>query len=144
MNMNAEKLFAIIDQLKFPEGQWVVFGGACLTARNIRQTPDLEIFVTEELYASLASSGWEAKVTGSTGANYLTKITDGYPVLVFMTCGSEKWRPNVTDYLKNPELISDMPFMPLTEMYAWKASTARPKDLKDLTLIKKYQSSKPY
>ena len=140
--MDRDKLFSIIEGLDLLKGEWVVFGGACLTARSIRSTADLELFVTRRLYMTLAKNGWKERVTGSTGANYVTKIFGEIPVLAFITCGSEKWQPRVHNYLKQPEIIDGVPFMPLSEMYKWKAATARPKDLDDIKLIDNYWQSK--
>jgi len=136
--MNQTRPFSLIDALSLPKGEWVVFGGACLTARGIRDTTDLELFVTDLLYDKLKDMGWEEKVTGSTRAPYVIKMHEDIPVLAFITCGSERWRPNVEEYFSNPEVVNDVPFMPLTEMYAWKAATARPKDIDDLGLIETY------
>lgn len=136
--MDSKALFALIESLHLPAQQWVVFGGACLAARDIRPTSDLELFVTPQLYAALKQDGWEEKATISTNAPYVTKTYGDVPVFAFITCGSEKWRPNVEEYLRSPELIAGKPFMPLREMYEWKASTAREKDLKDLVLIDNY------
>jgi hypothetical protein len=136
--MDRERLFSLINLLNLPKGEWVVFGGACLTARGLRNTTDLELFVTDRLYREFKNRGWEEKITGSTESRYVTKTHRGVPVLAFVTCGSEQWRPNVKEYLKNPEVIDNTPFMPLREMYAWKAATARSKDIEDLVLIDAY------
>jgi hypothetical protein len=138
--MNREKLFSLLRELDFAPGKWAVFGGACLAARGIRPAPDLELFVTEKLYESLRQSEWEEKVAGSTGAAYVETVIDDIPILAFVSCGSDTWRPNAAAYLQNPEIIGGFPFMPLAEMYAWKAATARPKDLADLELIDAYRA----
>ncbi len=136
--MDRERLFTIIALLDLPEGEWVVFGGACLTAHGIRTTSDLELFVTHVLYKKLRNDGWQEKVANSTGAAYITKPYLNIPVLAFMTCGSIQWRPAVKSYLRNPEVLDGWPFMPLSEMYKWKEATARPKDIADLQLINDY------
>jgi len=136
--MDKVKLVAIMAELSFPPGENAIFGGACLAMRSIRTTSDLEIFVSDKLYQNLKEQGWEERVAGSTGASYLTTTVQGVPVLVFITCGSERWRPNAQAYLKKPELVDGLPCMPLEDMYAWKAATARPKDLVDLKLIEDY------
>lgn len=140
--MDKTALFSLLKQLNLPPHDWVVFGGACLTAHGIRATTDLELFVKPYLYASLHQSGWMEKITKSTSATYVTKHYNGIPVLAFVTCGSDAWKPDTTSYLKTPEYIKGMPFMPLAEMYAWKAFTARPKDLDDLLLIDTYLGSR--
>ena len=133
--MDKAKLLSVMKKLSLPKGQFAIFGGACLTAHDIRPTSDLEIFVTPDLYAKLKRQGWQERVTGSTGATYQTKTILDVPILVFVTCGSDRWQPNADAYITNPEIISDLPLMPLREMRAWKAATARPKDLIDVKLI---------
>lgn len=136
--MNKSLLFTLLNELNLPKGEWVVFGGACLTAHGIRITSDLELFVTQDLFNKLKEQGWEEKTAGSTGAKYVMKIYHDVPVLAFVQCGSRKWVPNVASYLKDPEIISGYPFMPLKEMFEWKKATAREKDLRDVELINNF------
>jgi hypothetical protein len=49
-----------------------------------------------------------------------------------------KWVPDIKSYIENPEIIEGYPFMPLEELYEWKTSVRRPKDITDLKLIEAY------
>lgn len=136
--MDRPKLFEVLTSLDFPKGQWAVFGGACLTAYGIRPTEDLEIFVTSLLYDQLRQKGWEERSAGSTGAPYVTHVVSDIPVLAFVNCGSDRWRPDPEAYIADPEIIAGYPFMPLGQMQEWKAATARNKDLQDVRLIAQF------
>ncbi|PLS80851.1 hypothetical protein CYG49_03740 [Candidatus Saccharibacteria bacterium] len=131
-------MIKILDELQLPKGEWVVFGGACLTAHDIRDTSDLELFVTPRLFKQLKEQGWEERITNSTDALYVTKIYHEVPILAFIQCGSHKWVPNVASYLADPVVIDGHPFMSLHEMYEWKKATARPKDKVDVRLIEEH------
>jgi hypothetical protein len=136
--MNREQLFTVVRELDLPRHEYAIFGGACLTAHNIRETEDLEIFVTDNLYQTLVQEGWDERVTFSTNADYVTEMVQKVAVLAFRQCGSDKWIPDVDTYIRSPELIDGVLFMPLEAMRAWKAKTARPKDLVDVGLIGNY------
>jgi hypothetical protein len=133
--VDRDKLFAVIRELNFPAGQYAIFGGACLTAYSLRDTTDLEIFVTPHLYGQLKNDGWPERQTGSTGASYLTKLVAKVPVLAFINCGSDRWVPRPEAIISQPEIVDGFPFMPLSAMRAWKEATARQKDIIDVGLI---------
>jgi hypothetical protein len=136
--MNNESLFSVLHLLNLPERQYAVFGGACLTARGIRDTSDLELFVTNDLYTSLKLKNWRERVTSSTNAPYVTTSIGEIAVLAFQQCGSGAWVPDVETYISEPEIINGYPFMPLEAMRSWKSVTARPKDVEDVKLIDTY------
>lgn len=136
--MDRVQLIDLLKSIDLPIGEWCVFGGACLAANDIRPAEDVDIFVTPKLYTKLSQRGWEEHVTNSTNSCYLQTVHDGITVQAFTACGTSKWRPQVERYINTPEIIGGMPFMPLEEMYAWKAATRRSKDLEDIAKIEPY------
>ncbi len=136
--MNREELFQFLRHLALPEGQWVVFGGSCLAAHGIRPANDVDIFVHPLLYDQLKHQRWTEHTASSTGSNFLKTTASNIEIQAFITCGSDQWVPQVEAYLRDPEFINGLPFMPLSQMYAWKDTTRRPKDIIDIELIKNY------
>jgi hypothetical protein len=135
--MNAGELLAFLEKLDLPHGEYAIFGGACLTIRNIRNLKDLDIFVSENLYEELLARGWQETSTGNRKP-YLINRKSGIDIQAFSFWEGEGWQPKINSYIGDPEIVNGIPFMPLQELYKWKAATRRPKDLEDLKLINIY------
>lgn len=73
---------------------------------------------------------------------YLVTEINGTVVEAYRAFENKKWQPKFQRYLIEPELIEGYRFMPLDELYEWKAATRRPKDLRDLRLIDEYRARK--
>jgi hypothetical protein len=125
-------IFQRVKDLNLPWGHYVVFGGGPLAARGIRETADVDLFVTSTLYEQLKLDGWEEKGSPAPmGGLYLSKgIYDA----------DDTWRYG--DYDPTPEaiiaiadIINGLPFARLAEVLKWKQAYGRPKDLEDIRLI---------
>jgi hypothetical protein len=133
-----DKLLQCLDELNLPKGQYCIFGGASLAIRELRPTDDIDFYVTKELYQKLKAAGWE-EVKPVVSMAYLVTICKGVVCEAFTTYNKgDKWIPKIDHYIAHPEIIDGFPFMPLAELYEWKANTARDKDLKDLKIIEAY------
>ncbi len=134
--MNSNQLIRVVTSLKMPLDQFVLFGGCCLAIRNLRPTDDLDLFVTEELYSNLKTRfGGEVHRYGQ---RYLVFEHQGIAVDAHAEWHMIGWQPDFASYLKEPEMVKGLPFMPLRAIYEWKADTAREKDLADCHLIEAY------
>ena len=52
----------VIEELKklnFPSEKYVVFGGAALAARGLRETFDIDIVASDDLLAKCGAEGWK-------------------------------------------------------------------------------------
>lgn len=135
--MYREQLLEHLSSLDLPNGEYCLFGGVCLAIRNIRQTDDIDAYVTQELYKQLKDADWqEIKEVGR--MPYLQKNVDGVECEAFVTSDSPGWQPDIPRYLARPEIIAGYPFMPLKDLYEWKANVRRPKDVRDLKLIEEF------
>lgn len=103
---------------------------------GIRESRDIDLLVTSELYAELrADDAWEIKHWPD-GAEYLAN--GDYEA-------DDIWHYNdykpKTEYIISiAEMINDVPFAPLTEVLRWKIAFGRQKDLADVKLIEEYLS----
>lgn len=136
--MDRSALIKLLKELEFTEGEWAAFGGACLVVRGLRASNDLDIFASLKLFNKLSREGWEQRTTSTNDNKYLRKQFGVATVEIFLTCGGDDWRPEPEKYISNPEMIDGFPFMPLKDLYEWKAATRRPKDLRDIELINKH------
>ncbi|MDT3400301.1 hypothetical protein RKE29_27430 [Streptomyces sp. B1866] len=122
-------IFDAVRRLGLPTGHYVVFGGAPLMAHGIRETTDIDLFVTSTLYEALKADGWEEK--GSGGSRHLARGV----FEVFDTWDYGDYNPAPEDIIAAAETIDGVPFAPLTEVLKWKKAFGRPKDAADVELI---------
>lgn len=134
----AKDVIAALKQLNLPAGEYCLFGGSSLAIRGIRPTPDIDLFVTPQLYEELKKRGWK-EVFVKKGMYCLESKSNGLESEACKTCGEDDtWIPNIQEYINNPEVVEGIPFMSLKALYEWKADTARQRDLDDLKLIDDY------
>lgn len=137
--MYREQLLDRLKSLRLPKDGYCVFGGACLAIRDIRATDDIDLYVTTRLYDELKRRGWQEK-TDPWPSPYLVTNINGTVVEVYKAFENKKWQPKFDRYLTKPEIIAGYRFMPLDELYEWKAVTRRPKDIRDIKLIEHYRA----
>jgi len=126
-------IFEIVKELDLPLGQYVVFGSGPLAAHGIRESGDVDLFVTKSLYEKLKQGDWEEKQMQD-GSLSLTKDS----LEVFTTWRFGSYDPTPEEIIEKAEIINDVAFVPLSEVRKWKAVFGRPKDLDDVALIDGY------
>lgn len=125
-------IFAEVKRLNLPLGQYVVFGSGPLMAHGIRDTTDVDLFVTPSLYQTLKADGWaEKELTGPNGGLYL--VSGIYEAYDTWPCGD--YDPTPEAIIAAADLIQGVPFTPLAEVLKWKRAFGRPKDAADVELI---------
>lgn len=135
---NAERITSVINELHLPVEEFVVFGGACLALRNIREARDVELFVTKNVIGSLVSgNSWESVFFAGRNHHLLGEV-EGVEVQLFDSWDNDIWQPDIERYLMNPDYVAGIPCIPLVDVREWKLKTARPKDLRDVALIDEY------
>jgi hypothetical protein len=110
--VNKRKLMIFISDLNLPKGEFVIFGGASLTVRDLRDCLDLDLFITDRLYNLLLADGWVEK-SENDKTPYLTTEKDGISIQAFRVWEGGSWKPNILAYLRSPEVVEGLPFMPL-------------------------------
>ena len=126
----------IVDKVKslnLPLGSYVVFGSAPLQVHGIRNSEDIDIVVTPEIYDKLKNEGWQEI---SVSDNKKVLIKDVFDVGIGWSYGN--YQPD-TDYLiQSAEYFDGIPFVNLEEVLKWKKEMNREKDLYDIELINKF------
>ena len=120
-----------IASLGLPEGSFIVVGSGILQALHIRESNDIDIAVSQDIYDQLSQTpGW-------------TKVQSLEQVVlkkdVFDICTSWSGR-DVKTLLNAAVYIEDIPYLNLDDLRVWKAHMQRPKDLVDVELIDKYEA----
>lgn len=125
-----------VKQLNLPIGLYVVFGSGPLMVHGIRDSQDIDLLVTTELYRTLqANPAWEVKKWPD-GSEYLAN--GDYEVDDIWHYNG--YRPKTEDIIAKAEFIEGVPFAPLEEVRRWKKAFGRPKDLVDVKLIEEFMA----
>jgi hypothetical protein len=133
-------IFEEIEKLNLPRGQYIVVGSGIMVAKGIRETEDLDIVVTPELFEKCKAEGWEVRPwtkQGIPGKEWLKKgAVDIYVQLSRKTGGI-----SAKKLLQNAEVINGVPFITLESLMDFKSEYGRPQDFKDIETIKNYLSA---
>lgn len=138
--MHKEQLLKVLRELGLPRDGYVIFGGACLAIRDLRATDDIDLFVSKEVYEELKGRGWQER-TDLWEQPWLQTEINGIIIEVYQHFEAEGWQPRFEHYLTEPEMVGGYRFMPLDELYEWKAFVRRPKDVADMKLIEQYRQN---
>ncbi len=121
-----------IKELNLPIGSYAVFGSSLLNLYGIRESRDIDIVCTQEVYEQFKIKRDWKEVTGKNGEKCLHK--DNYSIGVGWDC-TPGYNPTTEYLIKNAEIIDGVPFVKLEEIIKWKSIYGREKDLKDIELI---------
>ena len=126
-----------IKRLNFPSEKYVVFGGAALAARGLRETFDIDIVASDDLLAKCGAEGWKEHPRLKSGEKngFHKGIIEIYPNV------GGNFEANFADLRKNAEMIDGIPFCGLNDVIRIKRAYGRAKDLKDIELIENYLSN---
>lgn len=128
-------IFTEIKKLNFLSDQYVVFGGAAMAARGIRETNDADILVTSGLLDKCSQEKqWKAhpRLDPSEPSGL-----DNGNIEIYPTIGGGF----LTDFKKlrnNAEVINGIPFCSLEDVMRIKQIYGREKDLMDIELINRH------
>lgn len=119
-----------LNNLNLPKDQYAIFGSGPIGIRNIRDVNDLDIIVKESLWNKLIK---EYSLNEDKGCIQIGQIE------IFNNWSP--WFNNINELIDSAEIINNFPFVRLDYVMEWKSRLGREKDLKDLSLIKKYIDS---
>jgi hypothetical protein len=133
--MTAREIIQKVKELDLPEGSYIVFGSCPLAAVGIRESSDVDLFISEDLWQHLTDDGWQQ----------VEKEGDDKPLEHTVFDAHTNWdfgnyNPTLGELLETAFVIDGVPFASLDEVRKWKSASGRPKDLKDLEMIDEYLS----
>lgn len=122
-----------VKALNLPLGKYAVFGSGALAVRGIRESEDIDLVVTPEIYKKLKIDGWKEEIWPS-GRKRLSNgsFEVSEDVDFRFACA---YNPDIIKVLSEAEIINGIPFVSLDEIVRWKKAYGRDKDKKDLKLI---------
>lgn len=136
--MSNENLFQKVKRLKLPAGEYALFGSAPMGIRGMRNCHDVDIIVTKKLWERYSKKkDWE--LIKSSDKN---KYSDG-----LRNDSIELWKDwwldyDVSELIKEAEIIDDLPFVGLEKVLEWKKFIARDKDMGDVKIIEEFLKEK--
>lgn len=106
-----------------------------MAAAGIRESDDIDLFVSEEAWQQLVDSGWK----------HIDKPGDDKPLAHGVFDAHTNWdfgayNPTLKQLLSSATILDGVPLASLDEVKAWKTVVARSKDLEDIRLIDEYLS----
>ncbi|MEK7498074.1 MAG: hypothetical protein AAB656_04100 [Patescibacteria group bacterium] len=129
------KIFERVKKFNLPKGKYAIFGSALLDVWGLRSASDLDIIVTPELFEQLKNKGWEEKQ--GNGFIILTK-EDANVTTVQNKPTDGNYNPDRLQLIREATVINGIPFVRVEEVIACKTAYNRPKDLRDIKLLKDY------
>lgn len=130
-----KELINKILSLKLPENEYAAFGSVPLALLGIRDSSDIDLIVSENIYNNLLNSGW-VQNKWENGGVYLEK--DDFQVT--RNWKFDQYNPDIDKLIEDSVLISGVPCVKLEEVRKWKIAFGREKDLRDVNLIDEYLS----
>ena len=128
--MNREQVLAELRALKLQLGQYVVVGGAALAIRGIRDTEDIDLVVTPQLFDNLAARGWRPKARPSGKPGLKFGQSEAY-----LDVNCEAFGRSTSWLLEHADHVNDTPLVDLPTLAQLKAGYGRDKDIRNLQFI---------
>lgn len=129
--MKIEHLIAELKKQDFPKGEYAVFGSAVMAIRGIREAPNIDVIVTDKLWAELLDKRHKPDEEGFIRIAQI-KISNWW---------FAPTRKSIPTMIKEAEEIKGIPFVKLEEVRDYKTFVNRDKDKNDVKLIDQFLST---
>jgi hypothetical protein len=125
----------IAKKLDLPPEQYLIFAGGSLATHGIRETGDVDMVVTPELFASLKESGvWKHSTRWEDNIEFLARGD----VEIASKLEWDEYPVTLVEAKSREDIIDGIPFMSLKDIIQFKQAYGRKKDQRDIMLIKEY------
>lgn len=121
-----------VKELNLPENSYVIVGSGILGALGIRESRDIDIIVSQDVYEKFEAKGW----AHDSWPDQETLTQDVFEL------GVHWYGKKADELLEDAQYIDGVPFLSLDDVYEWKKKLGREKDLNDLKLIDGYRANK--
>ncbi len=103
-----------------------------MALHGIRESRDIDLIVTTNLYNELHRSGWQEEGSGS--KKHLVRDN----IEIFSSWDFDNYHPIPKQLINEAEIIDGVAVVQLSEVMKWKNAFGREKDLADIKLIQDY------
>lgn len=126
-------------KLKLPEEEYVIYGSGPLAIRGIRKAKDLDVVVTKRLFQKLKEK-YSENFKKDPKKRFKEKLKIGKIEIYPINSWGLKFK-DLNKAIKRAETIEGLKFIRLKDLIKFKEKMGRPKDFRDIELIKKYLNS---
>lgn len=133
--MDRQEVIAEILALELQADQYIVAGGASMTIRGLRDTSDIDLVVTQELFDRLSALEWVQKPR----PNGQPGLKRGR-VEVYLDVTTPSHAPSIEWLLARADFLAGIPLVDLDTLLAWKQGYGREKDQRDVELLQSLRS----
>ena len=134
---NFRNLIKKLKDLNISIGEYAIFGGGPMAAKNLRDSHDLDIIVSNKIWKEYRKKP-EWKLTKFTINGKVREILENNRIELSNGWGSGEW--DINKLIKESEIIDGLPFVRLKEVLKWKKISNRDKDKKDIEILEKYDN----
>ena len=120
--------------LSLPEGEYIVIGSGVMDALGLRESQDVDLVVSSQLFIELRSRGWKKFIEHD---QQVLKYSDAEAWTTWSYNGKDL---ELIELLDHTMQIEDINFISPQFLKNWKTEKSRPKDLADIELLKEYLS----
>ena len=140
-----------LEELNLPKDQFAVFGSGPMVVRGMREAGDLDLIVTDKLWQELQDRGHKVmKETWHEMEQADGKKIDHYREYVVLVPAPDievfnEWPfvlASADELVAESEMIDGVPFVALERVIEWKTGFNRPKDCKDVEMIREFLNNK--
>lgn len=124
-----------VKALGLPLDQCIVIGSGVMDALGIRKSADIDLVVSNELFAELKTQGWRVEVKH----NEEVLLKDD--VEAWLSWGISGDMLTFEGLLLQSIVIDGVQFCTPVYLMKWKQHKARPKDIADVKLLEEYAQS---
>lgn len=125
--MQIAQLLQQVKDLNLPQNEYAIFGSATLAIRNLRESPNIDLIVTNQLWTKLLET--------------YTPDDEGF-IRTKQVKISNWWfaptKKSITTMINEAEIIEGLPFVKLDDVLSYKQNLNRDKDIIDVKLIKNF------
>jgi hypothetical protein len=135
--VNFLKYLEEVRKMKLPLGKYAILGSGPLAVRGIRDTRDVDLIVTPDVYSYYKKQkGWKLRCLW--GNFFLRKGK----VELWKRVGF--WKPivDISAFIERAEVIDGLPFVNLQDFLSYKRRAFRAKDKVDVGLAEEYLASR--
>ena len=132
---------AAVRSLELPEGSYVVIGGSGLAVRGIRESNDVDMVVTNELFKELQNKGWPIDEPFRQKWNRVRLKREPFEIFTDIYLKRSNQFIPADQLIKKAELIEGIPFLSVRDILFYKTDDPRSKDIADIALIANYLRS---
>ena len=128
--MTGEEIVAKMKELNLPKNTYVVFGSGPMAAAGLRESNDIDLLVSKDVFVKLKEAGWKEQVKSLDDKPLTHEIFEAHNNWNFSS-----YNPTLEHLLASATEVEGIPFASLNEVRKWKIASGRPKDLNDVKLI---------